>query len=69
MALYHHEKFNGNGYPYGLEGKEIPIEGRIVAICDVFDALVSERPYKKAFPINDAIKIIKKRVENILIQK
>ena len=59
IALYHHEKFDGSGYPYGLKGKEIPIEGRIVAICDVFDALVSERPYKKAFPINDAIKIIK----------
>ncbi|WGS65458.1 HD domain-containing phosphohydrolase [Marinitoga aeolica] len=59
IALYHHEKFNGTGYPYGLEGKEIPIEGRIVAVCDVFDALISERPYKKGFSISEAIKIIK----------
>ncbi|KLO22713.1 divalent ion tolerance protein CutA [Marinitoga sp. 1197] len=58
IALYHHEKYDGSGYPYGLKGKEIPIEGRIVAICDVFDALVSERPYKKAFSIEKSIEII-----------
>ncbi|SHF19973.1 putative two-component system response regulator [Marinitoga hydrogenitolerans DSM 16785] len=59
IALYHHEKFNGMGYPKGLKGEDIPIEGRIIAICDVFDALISERPYKKAFSFEDALKIIK----------
>ncbi len=47
IALTHHEKYNGKGYPKGLMGEDIPISGRIVAIADVFDALTSERPYKK----------------------
>jgi putative two-component system response regulator len=51
VALTHHEKWDGNGYPRGLRGKDIPIEGRIIAIADVFDALTSERPYKKAWPL------------------
>ena len=49
IALGHHEKFDGTGYPSGLKGKEIPLEARIVAVADVFDALTSERPYKKAW--------------------
>lgn len=49
IALYHHERLDGNGYPRGLAGEEIPLEARIVAVADIFDALTSERPYKKAW--------------------
>jgi|GEM_PF-3453864 len=49
VALYHHEKWDGTGYPYALSGQEIPLEGRIVAVSDVFDALTSIRPYKEAW--------------------
>ncbi len=55
----HHENWDGNGYPRGLKGEDIPLYGRIVCICDVFDALISKRPYKHAWPINDAIAEIK----------
>jgi putative two-component system response regulator len=58
IALTHHEKWDGSGYPQGLAGKEIPLEGRIVAIADVFDALTSERPYKKAWSVEDAVTLI-----------
>jgi len=58
FALTHHEKWDGSGYPKGLKGYEIPLEGRIMAIADVYDALVSERPYKKAIPHEEAVKII-----------
>lgn len=60
IALSHHEKWDGSGYPNGLQGEEIPISGRITAIADVFDALTSERPYKKAWPVDDAVDLIKK---------
>jgi len=55
VALTHHEKWNGSGYPNGLAGDDIPRVGRIVAIADVFDALTSERPYKKEWPVDQAI--------------
>ena len=58
IALHHHEKFDGNGYPQGLAGENIAITGRIAAICDVFDALTSERVYKKAIPPDQALAIM-----------
>lgn len=54
IAVSHHEKFDGSGYPYGLTGTAIPLFGRIVAVADVFDALTSERPYKKAWSLEQA---------------
>jgi len=53
IALYHHEWWNGEGYPKKIKGENIPIYARIVSIADVFDALGSERVYKKAWPLND----------------
>lgn len=61
IAVSHHEKWNGEGYPYGLKGQNIPVEGRIVAIADVFDALTTERPYKKAFSIEITCNIIREK--------
>jgi putative two-component system response regulator len=58
IALTHHEKWDGSGYPYGLKGRKIPLVGRIVALADVFDALTSKRPYKDAFSIEKAYRII-----------
>ena len=58
IALSHHEKWDGTGYPNGLVGEDIPVESRIVALADVFDALVSERAYKPAFPVERSRQII-----------
>lgn len=58
IAVAHHEKWNGEGYPKGLSGEEIPLEARLMAIADVFDALVSDRVYKKALPPEEAFNII-----------
>ena len=60
IAISHHEKWDGSGYPNGLTGEQIPLSGRIVAVSDVFDALTSERPYKKAWPVEEAIEEIKR---------
>ncbi|MBQ9405505.1 MAG: HD domain-containing protein [Desulfovibrio sp.] len=59
LATYHHEKWNGKGYPLGLSGEEIPLSARIMAVADVFDALVSHRSYKKGFPYEKAFAIIR----------
>jgi len=59
MAGAHHEKWDGSGYPRGIAGSNIPLQGRLMALVDVYDALVSERPYKKAFPPEKAIQIVK----------
>jgi putative two-component system response regulator len=58
FAVSHHEKWDGTGYPRGLEGAEIPLLGRMMAIFDVYDALTSERPYKNAFTHEQAVEII-----------
>jgi len=60
IALTHHEKWDGTGYHRGLKREEIPLVGRITAIADVFDALTSVRPYKKAWPVEDAVALIKR---------
>jgi putative two-component system response regulator len=61
IALTHHEKWDGSGYPGQLRGDTIPLVGRIVAVADVFDALTSERPYKKAWSIDDAVDFMNKQ--------
>jgi putative two-component system response regulator len=59
IALNHHEKFDGSGYPHGLAGQAIPQSGRIVAVADVFDALTSPRPYKPAWPLERALNLLR----------
>ena len=58
MAHYHHEKWDGSGYPTGIKGEQIPLSARIMAVADVFDALVAERIYKKPFSYEKAMAII-----------
>jgi len=58
FAGFHHERWDGKGYPYGLKETDIPLQGRIMAIVDVYDAITSERPYKKAFTDEEAVQII-----------
>ena len=58
IALHHHEKWDGSGYPRGLRSDVIPLEARITSICDVFDALLSSRPYKKAWPTGKVLRYI-----------
>jgi response regulator RpfG family c-di-GMP phosphodiesterase len=59
IARYHHERFDGNGYPLGLSGRHIPLAARIVAVADVYDALTSVRPYKRAIPVQEAKQIVR----------
>ena len=59
VTLYHHERWDGKGYPTGLKGEEIPLSARVMAVADVFDALVSRRSYKEGFPFEKAISIIR----------
>ena len=59
LASYHHEKWNGKGYPAGLQGEEIPLSARVMAVADVFDALVSRRSYKEPFTVEKALDIIR----------
>jgi HD-GYP domain-containing protein (c-di-GMP phosphodiesterase class II) len=59
LALYHHEKWNGKGYPTGLSGEDIPLSARVMAVADVFDALVSRRSYKEPFSVDKALDIIR----------
>jgi putative two-component system response regulator len=59
IAMTHHERWDGTGYPLGLKGDQIPLEGRIVAVADVFDALSMQRPYKPAFPLERCFAILK----------
>jgi putative two-component system response regulator len=58
IAMTHHEKWDGTGYPRGLRGEQIPLEGRITAVADVFDALSNDRPYKAAFPLEQCFAIL-----------
>ena len=58
ISLGHHEKWDGSGYPYGQKGEEIPISARIVAIVDVFDALIHKRVYKKEMSVEQALKLM-----------
>ena len=63
IILYHHERFNGQGFPSGLKGEHIPLEARIVAIADVFDAIYSDRPYRKAYNFDQAREIMREMTE------
>jgi len=66
VILYHHEHYNGRGYPIGLAGEDIPLEARIVAIADVYDALTSDRPYRKAMPQEEALREFKSMSGTVL---
>lgn len=61
IATYHHERWDGSGYPRGLRGDDIPLVGQIVAVADVFDTLVHERPYKRAWPLDEAVAEIRRQ--------
>lgn len=60
VALYHHERYDGSGYPYGLKNGEIPLLARICALADAFEAMTSDRPYRKAMTVEEAVEEIKR---------
>lgn len=62
IAWTHHERYDGSGYPRGLRGEDIPLEGRVAAVADVFDALTTSRPYKPEYTIAESVKLIEKEV-------
>ncbi|MCD8575008.1 MAG: HD domain-containing protein [Erysipelotrichaceae bacterium] len=66
ITRYHHERWDGLGYPYGLRGFEIPLVARLIAVADVFDALSSKRSYKPAFSFEESLQIIKNASESQL---
>ena len=59
MIYHHHEKYAGGGYPRGIKGEEIPLGARILSVSDTFEALTADRPYRKAFPTSEAIKVLR----------
>jgi putative two-component system response regulator len=61
VAQYHHEKWDGSGYPNRIAGEDIPLVGRIAAVADVFDALTAERPYKKAWSVDEALSLFEEQ--------
>ncbi len=67
LAMYHHEKWNGKGYPAGIAGEDIPLSARVMAVADVFDALISDRCYKKGFPYDKAFRSWKWRTSSVKI--
>ena len=67
IIRHHHEKFDGSGYPDGLRGEDIPLTARVLQIVDVYDALTTDRPYKKAFSITDALQTMKEEVAQRLV--
>ena len=66
IILSHHERYDGKGYPAGLKGSEIPIEARIVAVADIYDALTTERPYRKAYEMDKALEMLVSMKGNVL---
>ncbi|WP_372995560.1 HD-GYP domain-containing protein [Lutispora sp.] len=60
LILYHHERYDGNGYPYGICGKDIPFISRIISVADAYDAMISKRPYRSALSVNEALQILHK---------
>ena len=67
-VLYHHENYDGTGYPYNLEGRNIPLGARILRVCDVFCALIDERPYRSAFPPETAVELMIEENKNYDMQ-
>lgn len=63
-VLHHHENYDGTGYPNNLKGEDIPLEARVLRVCDVFGALVAHRPYRKAFPADVAIRLMINEIKN-----